>query len=136
MPAPSRAYARPGTRPLPRDSTRRRSVEISGATAGLAYLRVLSAEEAVHARTSDSTIAAELLAQARQLVQAGVNPAIDVTRSEVSFAAVRTQLEIARNTADRARLDLVRALDLPSGTRLQLADTLGIAPLEYPSSAR
>jgi outer membrane protein len=106
--------------------------EISGATAGLAYLRVLSAEEAVHARTSDSTIAAELLAQARQLVQAGVNPAIDVTRSEVSFASVRTQLEIARNTEDRARLDLVRALDLPSSSRLQLADTLGIAPLTIP----
>jgi outer membrane protein len=106
--------------------------EISGATAGLAYLRVLSAEEAVRARTADSTIAAELLAQARQLVQAGVNPAIDATRSEVSFASVRTQLEIARNTEDRARLDLVRSLDLPSGSRLQLADTLGIVPLSIP----
>jgi outer membrane protein len=106
--------------------------EISGATAGLAYLRVLSAEESVRARTADSTIAAELLAQARQLVQAGVNPAIDATRSEVSFASVQTQLEIARNTEDRARLDLVRALDLPSGSRLRLADTLGIAPLSIP----
>jgi outer membrane protein len=106
--------------------------EISGATAGLAYLRVLSAEEAVRARTADSTIAAELLAQARQLVQAGVNPAIDATRSEVSFASVRTQLEIARNSADRARLDLIRALDLPSDTHLQLADTLGVAPLGIP----
>jgi len=106
--------------------------EIAGATAGLAYLRVLSADETVRAREADSTVAADLLGQARQLVQAGVNPAIDATRSEVSFAAVRTQLEIARNNADGARLDLVRALDLPSGTRLELADSLGLAPLAIP----
>jgi outer membrane protein len=106
--------------------------EISGATAGLAYLRVLSAEETVRARQADSTVAAELLSQAQKLVQAGVNPAIDVTRSEVSFASVRSQLEIARNGENRARLDLVRALDLPSGARLELADSLGAAPLEIP----
>jgi outer membrane protein len=106
--------------------------EMSGATAGLAYLRVLSADETVAARLADSSVAADLLGQARKLVQAGVSPAIDATRSEVSFAAVRTQLEVARNNADRARLDLVRALDLPSGIRLKLADSLGLAPLEIP----
>jgi outer membrane protein len=106
--------------------------EISGATAGLAYLRVLSAEETVRARLADSSVASDLLGQARNLVQAGVNPAIDATRSEVSFASVRTQLEIARNTADRANLDLIRALDLPSDSRLQLADSLGLAPLDIP----
>ena len=44
--------------------------EISGATAGLAYLRALSALATVRARQADSTIAAELLDQARQLVSA------------------------------------------------------------------
>ncbi|MFL5402545.1 MAG: TolC family protein [Gemmatimonadales bacterium] len=106
--------------------------EISGAAAGLAYLRVLSAEATVRARTADSVVAADLLNQARQLVRAGVNPAIDATRSEVSFASVRTQLELSRNTAGRAGLDLARALDLPSGTHLQLADSLGLAPLDIP----
>lgn len=106
--------------------------EIAGATAGLAYLRVLSADETVRARLADSVVAADLLAQARKLVQAGVNPAIDATRSEVSFASVRSQLEIARNSADRARLDLVRALDLPSATRLKLKDSLGLVALGIP----
>jgi outer membrane protein TolC len=106
--------------------------EVAGAAAGLAYLRVLSADETVRARQADSTVAADLLNQARKLVEAGVNPAIDATRSEVSFAAVRTQLEIARNSADRARLDLVRALNLPSATRLELADSLGLVPLSIP----
>jgi len=106
--------------------------EIAGATAGLAYLRALSARETVAAREADSTIAAQLLDQARQLVGAGVSPAIDQTRSEVSFEAVRTQLELARNAADRTRLDLLRALDLPSGTRIQLADSLGPGALDLP----
>jgi outer membrane protein len=106
--------------------------EISGATAGLAYLRALSARETVRAREADSTIAAQLLDQARQLVGAGVSPAIDQTRSEVSFASVRTQLEVARNAADRTQLDLLRALDLPSGTRTELADSLGPAALDLP----
>jgi outer membrane protein len=106
--------------------------EISGATAGVAYLRLLSAQETVRARQADSTIAAELLSQARQLVAAGVSPAIDATRSEVSFAAVRTQLELARNSADRARLDLLRTLDLPAGSRITLADSLGLGALDLP----
>ena len=107
--------------------------ELAGATAGVAYLRALSAEETVRAREADSTIAAQLLDQARQLVGAGVSPAIDATRSEVSFAAVRTQLEVARNSADRTRLDLLRALDLPSGTRIQLADSLGTGAVDVPT---
>lgn len=106
--------------------------EISGATAGLAYLQALSALETVRAREADSSIAATLLDQARQLVAAGVSPAIDQTRSEVSFATVRTELEVARNGADRAKLDLLRTLDLPSGTRVQLADSLGPAATELP----
>jgi outer membrane protein len=106
--------------------------ELAGATAGLAYLRVLSADETVRAREADSVIAGSLLDQARRLVPAGASPAIDQTRSEVSFASVRTQLEVARLGADRSRLDLLRALDLPSGTRLELADSLTLAELDLP----
>jgi outer membrane protein TolC len=106
--------------------------ELAGATAGLAYLRELSARETVRARQADSTIAAQLLEQARQLVDAGVSPAIDATRSEVSFAAVRTQLELARNAVNRTGLDLLRALDLPPATRLVLADSLGPGEFDLP----
>lgn len=106
--------------------------ELAGATAGLAYLRTLSARETVKAREADSVVAATLLDQARQLVAAGVSPAIDATRSDVSFAAVRTDLELARNAVDRARLDLLRALDLPPGSTLELADSLGLGAADLP----
>src|SRR5262249_24814987 len=104
----------------------------AGATAGLAYLRVLSSQETVKAREADSTVAWQLLDEARQLVSAGVSPAIDATRSEVSFGAVRTQLEVARNGADRARLDLLRTLDLPPASRITMADSLGLGTLNVP----
>jgi outer membrane protein len=114
------------------DLDARASADLAGAVAGLMYLRVLGAEETVRARLEDSTIAASLLAQARRLVDAGVSPTIDATRSEVSFAAVRTQLEIARNVRGRARLDLVRALDVPADTQLTLRDSLGAFAVDLP----
>ncbi|MGE5092415.1 MAG: TolC family protein [Bacillota bacterium] len=109
--------------------------EAAGASAGLAYLRVLSAEETVAAREADSTIASSLLEQARQLVSAGVSAAIDATRSEVGFASVRAQLEVARNARDRARLDLTRLLDVPATTPLTLTDSLVGGGIDIPTDA-
>ena len=109
--------------------------DLTGAAAGLAYLRVLSAEETVRAREADSAVSADLLAQSRQLVSAGTSPAIDETRSQTQLAGVLTQLEIARNQRDRALLDLARALDLPPETPLQLADSLGTMEPGVPQNA-
>jgi outer membrane protein TolC len=106
--------------------------DLSAATAGLAYLRALSAEETVRARESDSLVAWSLLDQATKLVAAGVSPTIDQTRSEVNFAAVRTQLELARNQRDRARLDLARALERSPTETLTLVDSLAPAQLDIP----
>lgn len=107
--------------------------ELAGASAGLAYLRVLSANETILAREADSAVSADLLAQSRQQVSAGTSAAIDATRSETQFAAVLTQLEVARNQRDRAQLDLVRTLDLPVETDLVLADSLSGPPADLPN---
>ena len=56
----------------------------------------------IRAREADSAIAADLLAQARQLSDAGISAAIDVTRNEVNSRAVRTQLVVTRNQLARA----------------------------------
>lgn len=109
--------------------------ELAGASAGVAYLRVLSAEETVAARQADSAVSADLLNQSRQQVAAGVSPAIDATRSETQFAGVLTQLEVARNFRDRARLDLLRALDLPPAATVTLADTLANLTGALPENA-
>jgi outer membrane protein TolC len=106
--------------------------ELAASTAGQAYLQAISAHETVRAREADSTIAASLLDQARQLVAAGVSPVIDETRSSVNFAAVKSQLLIARNERDRARLELARVLELTSADSLVLADSLGMPALDLP----
>ncbi len=94
---------------------------LAGTTAGIAFLRALSAEETVRAREADSVIAIRLLDQARQLNQAGLTAAIDLTRNEVNAAVIRSQLSQARNAREKTRLDLARALDLPPDTTLTLA---------------
>ncbi len=107
--------------------------ELAGAAAGLAYLRAQAAEETVHAREADSALAANLLDQARRLHEAGVTPVIDLTRNEVNSAAVQIQLLVARNQRDRARLDLMRALNLPLSALPQLVDSLGTPPVDVPT---
>lgn len=97
---------------------------LAATSAGVAYLRYAAALETVRAREADSTIAASLYQQARDLLDAGVSAAIDATRSEVAFAASRTDLELARNQRDRARLDLSRALALPPTVNIVLPDSI------------
>jgi outer membrane protein len=109
--------------------------ELAAVTAGVAYVRVLGAGEVVHARLADSVIATDLLEQARQLVLSGVSPPIDSTRSSVNFAAVRTELLIARNQQDRSRLELARALDLPPSGQIVLTDSLAPSDETVPTDA-
>jgi outer membrane protein TolC len=109
--------------------------DLAAATAGIAYVRVLGSSEQVSARLADSVIAADLLEQSRQLVISGVSPPIDSTRSSVNFAAVRTQLIIARNQQDRNRLELARTLDLPPGGALELVDSLSFSADQIPADA-
>ena len=105
----------------------------AAALAGVAYVRVLGIAETIRARVADSVIAADLLSQARQLADAGINAAIDVTRNEVNLAAVRTQLVITRNQLSRAKLDLARALSAPPETPIELADSLGQEDQQLPT---
>ena len=98
--------------------------------AGAAYVRLQGAEATILARRADSALAADLLAQARQLAEAGVGTSIDVTRNEVNLESVATALVLARGERDRTRLALLQALALPLETRLVLADSLGVEDVQ------
>lgn len=111
----------------------RNAGELAAAAAGLAYLRAQAAGETVHAREADSALAANLLDQATKLHEAGVTPVIDLTRNEVNSAAVQIQLLVARNQRDRARLDLMRALNLPLSASPVLVDSLGTPAVDVPT---
>lgn len=92
--------------------------------AAAVYVRVVRADAALSARIADSVLAADLLQIAREQLEAGVGVALDVTRAQSQLASSRAQLISARNDRDRSRLDLLRALNLPLDTRLDLTDSL------------
>lgn len=104
---------------------------LSGAAAGVAWLNVFSAEQTVGAREADSTVASDLMEQSRRSLDAGVSAAIDLTRSRVNYGSVRSQLSLARNARDRARLDLSRALAIPPSQVIAIAadSTLQALPI-------
>jgi outer membrane protein TolC len=109
--------------------------DASGLSAGLAWLRAVSAEETVRAREADSLVAAELLRMAREQLQAGASAAIDVTRAEVNASVVRGELVSARNMRAQSRLDLNRTLFFPADTVLVLTDSLDSGTDDLPSDA-
>lgn len=104
----------------------------AAAAAAMTYLRGLRAEAQLAARIADSTLAEDLLRIARDQVTAGVGIALDVTRAQSQLASTKAQLIAARNERDRARLDLYRALGLPLGTQIQVADSLASLPTTGP----
>jgi outer membrane protein TolC len=100
------------------------AAEQAATVAAASYVRALRSDAALQARIADSTLAGELVGIARDQLTAGVGVALDVTRAQSQLAAARAQLIAARNDRNRSRLDLLRSLNLPLDTPLQLADSL------------
>jgi outer membrane protein len=98
--------------------------EAAAQLAALSYLRATRAQAVVAARVADSSLAAELVRLAQAQKDAEVGTTIDVTRAQTQLVAARGALVVARNEADRARIDLVRSLGLPPDTPVELTDTL------------
>lgn len=92
--------------------------------AALAYLRSTRAAATLGARQADAALAAELLELAQAQLQAGVSTAIDVTRARTQKVAADGQVLVARNAAERAQIELARALGADPATRFLLTDSL------------
>jgi len=110
------------------------AAEQSATAAAMVYVRAVRSDAVLSARQQDSSLAADLLNIARDQLEAGVGVALDVTRAQSQLAAARAQLITARNDRNRSRLDLLRALNLPLDTQLQLTDSLAGLPQAETSS--
>ncbi|GJG87882.1 hypothetical protein tb265_30630 [Gemmatimonadetes bacterium T265] len=104
--------------------------QLAAASAAVTYLRVQQAEAQLDNRLADSVLASELLTIARQQLIAGTGVALDVTRAQSQLAATRASLIAARNTRDRARLDLNRAVGVSLDQTLTLTDRLTALPVD------
>jgi outer membrane protein TolC len=100
---------------------------------GNAYLQVIADSSHVEAQEAQVRIAKALYDQARDQLQAGTAPKIDVTRTEVQLHTEQYNLSIARNNFAIAKLVLGRAIGLPLGQQFELADTLPYSDINTPS---
>jgi outer membrane protein len=112
------------------DADAANAAQQAAAGAAVAYLRALRADAQLQARTADSVLAGDLLGIARDQLKAGVGIALDVTRAQSQASTIRAQLILSRNDRDRSRLDLLRTLNLPLNTPIQLSDSLAGLPAE------
>ena len=108
--------------------------EQAASNAAVIYVRSLRSEATLQARIADSALANDLLRIARDQLEAGVGVALDVTRAQSQVASARSQIIVARNDRDRARLELRRALNLALDTPLELTDSLAIS-FDVPATA-
>lgn len=100
-------------------------------TATVAYLATSHADERYRNLLADKELAQDLLQIARAQLKAGVGVDLDVTRAEARLAAVQARLVAAENDRNRSRLDLLRTLNLPLDTRIELTDSLSnLAPTD------
>jgi len=100
------------------------ATEQAAVTAALAYLRTTRAQAIVAAREQDVSLSGDLLSLAELQQRAGTSPAIDTTRARTQLVAAQGALLLARNAADKARVDLARALGVDPGAVPAIGDTL------------
>lgn len=103
--------------------------EAAAQTAAAVYVQALRTDATVSARLADSSLAADLLTVAQEQLTAGVGVGLDVTRAQSQLASAHAELIVARNDRDRAHLQLLRTLNLPLDTRVELTDSLTTLPL-------
>ncbi|HVP14088.1 MAG TPA: TolC family protein [Terriglobales bacterium] len=103
------------------------SAETAAQSAALAYVRAARAAAQITARAADLGLARELRSLAEDQLRAGTAAEIDVIRARTQEAAARGALLVARNQADRAAIDLARALGIDPAMRFTLTDTLAAA---------
>jgi outer membrane protein TolC len=101
-----------------------------------AYLAALQADAHVETAKANLDLAEALRRLAETQKTAGTGTGIEVTRAEVQIANERQRLQIAENERNRTHLQLLRALDLNLGTKVELTDKLSYQPFEPISFAQ
>jgi outer membrane protein TolC len=100
---------------------------------GNAYLQVIEANSRIEAQEAQVRNARVLYNQARDEVEAGTAPRIDVTQTEVQLHTEEYNLSVARNNFAVAKLNLARAIGLPLGQKFDLADKLPFSDINPPT---
>ena len=92
------------------------------------YLQAVASSARVDSAQSQLTTAQTSYDQAVNMRKAGLVAGIDALRAQVELQSRQQQLLFAKNQFAKDKLDLARAIGLPSGQEFNLADKMPYAP--------
>ncbi len=95
-----------------------------------AYLAAIRADADVQAAQANISLSKAILAQAENQKQVGTGTGIEITRARVQLANDEQRLLVAENARRSAHLQLLRIMDLPLDTELELTDKLTYTVLD------
>jgi outer membrane protein len=101
-----------------------------GARVARAYLSAIRADADVETARANITLSQAVLAQAESQKKAGAGTGIEITRAQVQLANDRQRLLAAENSRRSTRLQLLREMNLPLPTQIELTDRLGYVPVD------
>lgn len=100
-----------------------------------AYTALQRAGQMVETARANVALAERLLRLAKSRKAAGAGTGIEITRAGVQLANERARLAVAGQERNAAELQLLRAMNLPLVTRVELLDELRYLPVEPPDPA-
>jgi outer membrane protein TolC len=93
------------------------------------YLEAVAAASRLETARAQEQVAQALLTQAQDLKAAGLVAGIDVLRAQVQLQTQRQRSIAAENDFEKSKLQLARAVGIPVGQALTLADRIPYAPM-------
>ncbi|WP_263351589.1 TolC family protein [Acidicapsa acidisoli] len=101
-------------------------------TVGNAYLRVLADQAQIESTQAQVETSKVSLDQAVSNHSAGTAPRLDELRAQVDNQSLQQQLIVARNTWEKDKLALARAIGLPLAQNFELADKAPYSAFDQP----
>jgi len=93
------------------------------------YLEAVAASSRIEATHAQQETADAVLKQATDMKQSGVVAGIDVLRAQVQVQNQRQRTIAAENELEKVKLQLARAIGLPTGQAFTLTDRMPYAPM-------
>jgi outer membrane protein len=104
--------------------------ELVAARVARAYLMGIRADTDVETARANIALSQAVLNQAEDQKKAGTGTGIEITRAKVQLANDRQRLVVAENARRSAHMQLLRVMNLPLDTQLDLTDKLGFIPVD------
>ncbi len=112
------------------EASRGNTTNTVAATVARTYLEALRTEADFEAAQADVTLAQAVLKQAEDQKNIGTGTGIEVTRQKVELSNNQQRSLIVANERRKARLELLRTLEMPLATQVDLTSKLEYLPVE------